>query len=123
MHILGLLGMYFDTVVVFVTKFSLLFRLALAILCNTKNHDQNSNSNEERYYFYYSYQILNGIALQNYIITFLNFHLGHETFEIKGLEFETTSEKKGEKGEIVFCYQNCSDLLQEKVVLVIEKNF
>ena len=35
MHILGLLGVYFDTdVVVFVTKFSLLFRLALAILCN-----------------------------------------------------------------------------------------
>ena len=32
MQILGLLGMYFDTVVVFVTKFSLLFKLALAIL-------------------------------------------------------------------------------------------
>ena len=25
--------------------------------------------------------------------------------------------------EMVFCYQNCSDLLWEKVVLVIEKNF
>ena len=39
MQILGLLGMYFDGVVVFVTKFSLLFRLALAILCraNYKN--------------------------------------------------------------------------------------
>ena len=71
----------------------------LAILCNTKNHDQNSNSNEERYYFYYSYQILNGIALQNHIITFLNFHIGHEMFEIKGLEFETTSDKKMKKGE------------------------
>ena len=32
MLILGLLGMYFDAAVVFVTKFSLLFRLALAIL-------------------------------------------------------------------------------------------
>jgi hypothetical protein len=34
MQILGLLGMYFDAVVVFVAKFSLLFRLALAILCS-----------------------------------------------------------------------------------------
>ena len=25
--------------------------------------------------------------------------------------------------ELVFCYQNCSDLLWEKIVLVIEKNF
>ena len=33
MQILGPLGMYFDASVVFVTKFSLLFRLALAILC------------------------------------------------------------------------------------------
>ena len=31
-HILGLLGMYFDAVVVFVTNSSLLFRLAVAIL-------------------------------------------------------------------------------------------
>ena len=32
MQMLGLLGMYFDAAVVFATKFSLLFRLALAIL-------------------------------------------------------------------------------------------
>ena len=32
MQILGLLGMYFDAVVEFVTNHSLLFRLALAIL-------------------------------------------------------------------------------------------
>ena len=32
MQILGILGIYFDAVVVFVTNFSLLFRLALAIL-------------------------------------------------------------------------------------------
>ena len=31
--ILDLLGMYFDAAVVFVTKFSLLFRLAVAIIC------------------------------------------------------------------------------------------
>ena len=31
--ILGLLGMYFDTVVIEVKTFLLLFRLALAILC------------------------------------------------------------------------------------------
>ena len=34
MLILGLLGMYFDAVVVEVKTFLLLFRLALAILCN-----------------------------------------------------------------------------------------
>ena len=33
MQILGLLGMYFDAEVVFVKTSSLLFRLALAILC------------------------------------------------------------------------------------------
>ena len=33
MLILVLLGMYFDAAVVFVTKSSLLFRLAVAILC------------------------------------------------------------------------------------------
>ena len=33
MQILGLLGMYFDAVVVFVTNSLLLFRLAVAILC------------------------------------------------------------------------------------------
>ena len=33
MLIMGLLGMYFDAVVVFVTSHSLLLRLALAILC------------------------------------------------------------------------------------------
>jgi hypothetical protein len=33
MQILGLLGMYFDAAVVFVKTSSLLFRLALAILC------------------------------------------------------------------------------------------
>ena len=34
MLILGLLGMYFDAAVVFVTKSSLLFKLAEAILCD-----------------------------------------------------------------------------------------
>ena len=33
MLILGLLGLYFDAAVVFVTKSSLLLRLAVAILC------------------------------------------------------------------------------------------
>ena len=35
MLILDLLGMYFDAAVVFVTKFSLLFRLTVAILCDS----------------------------------------------------------------------------------------
>jgi hypothetical protein len=34
MLILGLLGMYFDAAMVFVTSQTLLLRLALAILCN-----------------------------------------------------------------------------------------
>ena len=34
MLILGLLGMYFDAAVVFVTNSSLLFRLVVAILCH-----------------------------------------------------------------------------------------
>ena len=38
MLILGLLGMYFDVSVVFVTKSSLLFRLAVVILCVVKCH-------------------------------------------------------------------------------------
>ena len=33
MQILDLLGMYFDAAVVFVTNSSLLFRMAVAILC------------------------------------------------------------------------------------------
>ena len=37
MQILGLLGMFFDAAVVFVTTHSLLFRLTLAILCCPKN--------------------------------------------------------------------------------------
>ena len=37
MQILGLLGMYFDAVVVEVEICLLLFRLALAILCHTRS--------------------------------------------------------------------------------------
>ena len=40
MQILGLLGMYFDAAVVFVTSHSLLFRLALAILCSLMRFQQ-----------------------------------------------------------------------------------
>ena len=38
------------------------------------------------------------------------------------ITFTVQSDKKNRKvGEMVFCYQNCSDLLWEKIVLVIEK--
>ena len=37
MQILGLLGMYFDAAVVFVTNSSLLFRFAMAILWQARN--------------------------------------------------------------------------------------
>ena len=43
MQILGLLGMYFDAAVVFVTNSSLLFRFAMAILCNVIFNIQLSN--------------------------------------------------------------------------------
>jgi hypothetical protein len=38
MLILGLLGMYFDPAVVFVTSQTLLLRLALAILCTVSSY-------------------------------------------------------------------------------------
>ena len=44
MLILGLLGMYFDAVVVFVTKSLLLFRLAVAILCLEDHFPQELKS-------------------------------------------------------------------------------
>ena len=37
--------------------------------------------------------------------------------------FLTIFLKKKISKKMVFCYQNCSDLLWEKIVLVIEKNF
>ena len=46
MLILGLLGMYFDAAVVFVTNSSLLFRLAVAILCLVSSRDQIANNSK-----------------------------------------------------------------------------
>ena len=43
MLILGLLGMYFDAVVVFVMNSSLFFRLAVAILCNISRTSPKNN--------------------------------------------------------------------------------
>ena len=46
--------------------------------------------------------------------------------KIKGPKFVTETLYKYEaenQSKIVFCYQNCSDLLWEKIDLVIEKNF
>ena len=48
MLILGLLGMYFDAAVVFVTSQTLLFRLALAILCAVTFGFPNSKKNSFR---------------------------------------------------------------------------
>ena len=46
--------------------------------------------------------------------------LENTSFDISGLlEANKTDKKK----TMVFCYQNCFDLLWEKIVLVIEKNF
>ena len=49
MLILGLLGMYFDAVVVFVTSQTLLFRLALAILCRALGPESKSKSLKNYY--------------------------------------------------------------------------
>ena len=43
-QILGLLGMYFDAAIVFVTSHSLLFRLALAILCFKLHFTENKSA-------------------------------------------------------------------------------
>ena len=43
MQILGLLGMYFHAVLLFVTSYSLLFRLALAILCHQNTNTESTN--------------------------------------------------------------------------------
>ena len=51
MLILGLLGMYFDAVVVFVTSQTLLFRLALTILCYVSiSNDQIINLNSCKFW-------------------------------------------------------------------------
>ena len=52
----------------------------------------------------------------------LNFGLKCRFFSLICLS--GTQLEMGRKDErMVFCYQNCSDLLWEKIVLVIEKNF
>ena len=50
----------------------------------------------------------------------LHYHLFHEMCPELSIPCVNYPEKKT---KIVFCYQNCSDLLWEKIVLVIEKNF
>ena len=46
MLILGLLGMYFDAAVVFVTSQTLFLRLALAILCTAQLKQCNTELNQ-----------------------------------------------------------------------------
>ena len=53
MLILGLLGMYFDAAVVFVTKSSLLFRLAVAILCGIIIHTYHIHSYKTCGYYFF----------------------------------------------------------------------
>ena len=60
----------------------------------------------------------------------LHFHNGskffskaHSYFHWPVISNDTFISSKSEAWEMVFCYQNCSDLLWEKMVLVIEKNF
>ena len=48
-------------------------------------------------------------------------HYWHDWFDGLVLQFKMQVSVK--KTEMVFCYQNCSDLMLENVVLVIEKNF
>ena len=56
-------------------------------------------------------------ALNNNLFHLFNLScLFHKWFEYQG------KKKTREKKEMVFCYQNCSDLLWEKIVCLIEKN-
>ena len=52
-------------------------------------------------------------------VKFINMLMNDTTFLLD----ESMDALKRVRKEMVFCYQNCSDLLWEKIVLVIEKNF
>ena len=51
-----------------------------------------------------------GLSSRRVVIYCQNLHIGFSFLSVK-------------RQEMVFCYQNCSDLLWEKIVLVIEKKF
>ena len=62
-----------------------------------------------------------GFAVQKVIILWNNFQIPIGSLSNM---YSHLSEKKEKKLEMVFCYQNCSDLLWEKkIVLVTEKTF
>ena len=65
MQILGLLGMYFDAVVVEVEKNLLLFRLALAILCPHHNFRHSSGSANDIVCKSMCFDAINSRNLQN----------------------------------------------------------
>ena len=52
-----------------------------------------------------------------YLATLISLSIGAENSDLRN------KKNSHSEPEMVFCYQNCSDLLWEKIVLVIEKNF
>ena len=52
---------------------------------------------------------------------FTPFHVFWTMFSLFFLPTFYLNKHTKERGEIVFCYQNCSDLLWQKIVLVIQK--
>ena len=61
-----------------------------------------------------------GLSASTCYTTLLSFFLSKCTV---GLWFHGITQKVFPKFEMVFCYQNCSHLLWEKIVLVIKNNF
>ena len=63
--------------------------------------------------YFYSYN-------ENCFIFLLNFLSISENLSLEVKEPTEESQCPRKKSEMVFCYQNCSDLLWEKIVLVIK---
>ena len=64
------------------------------------------------------------ISFQEFLDTIVLFSKGRTDDKLRIIFDMCDDDKSGsiDKG-MVFCYQNCSDLLWEKFVLVIKKNF
>ena len=79
----------------------------------------------------HSWHIMSSVDWWNFLVYFRGIKLGKYSTSKKDirsirmlkLTSSTIAKKKQQFIKIVFCYQNCPDLLWEKNVLVIEKNF
>ena len=82
MLILGLIGMYFDAAVVFVTRQTLLFRLALAILCTFSILKKTSITISTVAGIIHEFVGCHGLALVLYVIGYMQWSLVDEILNI-----------------------------------------